>query len=268
MEHKPKFTNMRGFCLLPISSEPVSTCTMLQGGASATIGHKVARGCFMNFRAVTLLFSIMILASLILGAEAKGERKGAVPGGFDFYVLSLSWSPSFCRSAGADRSPEQCKKGSGKGFVLHGLWPQDEDGYPSSCTPAEQTLSKYDLEAGAGLYPEQWLVKYQWRRHGTCSGEAPEQYFRMVKTAFERIRIPDGFKSVDSNRVDVPAEIEKQFSDANPGLTSDMISVSCRDKLMQDVRICFSRDLSQFRTCPQVDRAGCKAPSVTVPPLN
>ena len=152
--------------------------------------------------------------------------------------------------------------------MLHGLWPQDEDGYPSSCTPAEQNLSKYDLEAGAGLYPEQWLVKYQWRRHGTCSGEAPEQYFRMVKTAMERIRVPDGFKSVDASRTDVPAEIEKLFSDANPGLTADMISVSCRDKLMQDVRICFSRNLSQFRTCPQVDRAGCKATSVTVPPLN
>ena len=222
----------------------------------------------MTFRALILIFFVFIFASSYDEAEAKGERKGAVPGSFDFYVLSLSWSPSFCQSAGADRSPEQCKKGANKGFVLHGLWPQDEDGYPSSCTPAEQNLSKYDLEAGAGLYPEQWLVKYQWRRHGTCSGEAPEQYFRMVKTAMERIRVPDGFKSVDASRTDVPAEIEKLFSDANPGLTADMISVSCRDKLMQDVRICFSRDLSQFRTCPQVDRAGCKATSVTVPPLN
>ena len=222
----------------------------------------------MTFRALILFFFVFIFASSYDEAEAKGERKGAVPGSFDFYVLSLSWSPSFCQSAGADRSPEQCKKGANKGFVLHGLWPQDEDGYPSSCTPAEQNLSKYDLEAGAGLYPEQWLVKYQWRRHGTCSGEAPEQYFRMVKTAMERIRVPDGFKSVDASRTDVPAEIEKLFSDANPGLTADMISVSCRDKLMQDVRICFSRNLSQFRTCPQVDRAGCKATSVTVPPLN
>lgn len=222
----------------------------------------------MVFRALILFFSLLIFGSSLAEAQAKGERKGAVPGIFDFYVLSLSWSPSFCQSAGADRSPEQCKQGSGKGFVLHGLWPQDEDGYPSSCTPAEQSLSKYDLEAGAGLYPEQWLVKYQWRRHGTCSGEAPEQYFRMAKTALERIRIPDGFKSVDANRADVPAEIERQFSDANPGLSTDMISVSCRDKLMQDVRICFSRDLSHFRVCPQVDRAGCKASSVTVPPIN
>lgn len=222
----------------------------------------------MTFREFVLFFSLLIFTSSLAEVQAKGERKGAVPGGFDFYVLSLSWSPSFCQSAGADRSPEQCKRGAKKGFVLHGLWPQDEDGYPSSCIPAEQSLSKYDLEAGAGLYPEQWLVKYQWRRHGTCSGEAPDQYFRMVKSAFDSVRIPETFKLVGPDRSDVPSEIERQFIEINSGLTAEMMAVSCRDKLLRDVRICFSRDLTQFIACPQIDRAGCKAPSVTVLPFN
>lgn len=222
----------------------------------------------MGNRFLVLLFFVGAFAVSICTADAKGERKGAVPGTFVFYVLALSWSPSFCQSAGADRSPEQCKKGGKKGFVLHGLWPQDEEGYPSMCTPSETNLSKYDLEAGAGLYPEPWLVKYQWRRHGTCSGEAPDQYFQLVKTALEKVRIPDGLRNVDEARAVIPADVERQFGDANPGLMVDMISVSCRDKLMQDVRICFSRDLKAFRQCPQVDRAGCKAGSVSLPPMN
>ncbi len=38
------------------------------------------------------------------------------PAAFDYYVLTLSWSPGFCDTAGARKSPEQC--GSG---VWHGL---------------------------------------------------------------------------------------------------------------------------------------------------
>jgi ribonuclease I len=38
---------------------------------------------------------------------------------YDYFLLSLSWSPSYCLTHGDDRA--QCSKGYG--FVLHGLWP-------------------------------------------------------------------------------------------------------------------------------------------------
>ena len=62
--------------------------------------------------------------------DYKIEQKGD----FDFYVLSLSWSPTFCiKHKNLSQSEEQCKSGSDKGFVVHGLWPQFEHGYPRSC---------------------------------------------------------------------------------------------------------------------------------------
>src|SRR6478752_5799189 len=69
-------------------------------------------------------------------AYAQGEKRGGPAGDFDFYVLALSWSPGFCETAGSGRERDQCKDGAGLGFVVHGLWPQNERGFPSECAPA------------------------------------------------------------------------------------------------------------------------------------
>ena len=62
---------------------------------------------------------LMILASLIgtfligTGTASAQDRRQNNPGEFDYYVLSLSWSPSFCEEAeergGSGRSQQaQC----------------------------------------------------------------------------------------------------------------------------------------------------------------
>src|SRR3977135_1905030 len=60
----------------------------------------------------------------------------STPGDFDFYVLSLSWSSGFCETPAGARARGQCDASVNLGFVVHGLWPQDEHGYPSDCGPA------------------------------------------------------------------------------------------------------------------------------------
>ena len=45
-----------------------------------------------------LISAVFVLCGA-LGASAQDRRQNA-PGEFDFYVLSLSWSPSFCEAAG------------------------------------------------------------------------------------------------------------------------------------------------------------------------
>jgi hypothetical protein len=92
-------------------------------------------------------------------------------GQFDFYVLALSWSPGFCEISGS-RS-RQCDPGSGLGFVVHGLWPQNEGGYPSFCEPGGRFAPRAAVEEARGLFPDDNLARYQWRKHGTCTGEAP-----------------------------------------------------------------------------------------------
>jgi ribonuclease T2 len=53
-----------------------------------------------------------------------------VSGKFDYYVLALSWSPTYCASRAGRRDRQQCGTGRGYAFVVHGLWPQYEKGWP------------------------------------------------------------------------------------------------------------------------------------------
>ncbi|WP_183447503.1 ribonuclease T2 family protein [Microvirga lupini] len=196
-------------------------------------------------------------------AQGPREARGAPTGQFDFYVLALSWSPGFCENSGS-RS-RQCDSGSGLGFVTHGLWPQNEKGYPSFCEPNGRFVPQAAIADAKGLFPDDNLARYQWRKHGTCSGESPSGYFQAVRRARELVRIPDGFKGLDSRSRVLPSEIERAFLNANPGLRPDMIAVSCGRRIFQEVRICLGKDLRGYHQCPEVDRDGCRAGEITVP---
>jgi len=184
-------------------------------------------------------------------------------GQFDFYVLALSWSPGFCEISGS-RS-RQCDGGSGLGFVTHGLWPQLEKGYPSFCEPSGRFVPQAALADAAGLFPDENLARYQWRKHGSCTGETPSGYFQAVRRARERVRVPDGFDGLAANPKVLPAEIERAFVNANPGLRPNMISVSCGRRILREVRICLDKDLRGFRPCPEVDRDSCRAGEIVIP---
>lgn len=105
------------------------------------------------------------------------------PGDFDFYVLSLSWSSGFCETPAGERARGQCDAGANLGFVVHGLWPQYEHGYPSDCGPAARFPSRLALQGTQGLYPNEGLARHEWQKHGTCSGKSPTDYFADVRRA-------------------------------------------------------------------------------------
>jgi ribonuclease T2 len=198
-------------------------------------------------------------------AQQPRETRGAPAGQFDFYVLALSWSPGFCEASGDVKGRRQCRSGASLGFVVHGLWPQTERGYPAFCEPGGRSPSRPALEHAQGVFPEEGLARYQWRKHGTCTGLSPAEYFQSARRARDLIRIPDRLDrpSVDT-RVLAP-EIERAFMQANPGLRPEMIAVECGRRIFQEVRICLNRDLRGFRSCPEVDRAGCRSTAIVVP---
>lgn len=208
----------------------------------------------------------VIIAALLSGpALAQRFERGGAPGQFDFYVLALSWSPGFCALDGdRERNREQCDEGSGLRFVVHGLWPQNERGFPSECGPAGRSPTRLQLDQARGLFPTEGLARYQWRKHGTCSGSSPGEYFADTRRAREKVAIPPEFARADRDQDWTAPEIERAFIAANPGLRSDMMSVGCRRQVLQEVRICFTRDLRNFRSCPEVDRSGCRARDITV----
>lgn len=217
---------------------------------------------------------LLALAPMRVSAEpaiARGEpgdgmqgpmAKGA--GEFDFYVLSLSWSPGFCENEGNGRRRPQCEPGAGKGFVVHGLWPQYERGFPSDCD-GPTSPSRLALAHAEGLYPDEGLARHEWRKHGRCSGKSPSDYFADVRRATENVRIPAPFERPKERQTFSPLDIQRAFVAANPRLRPGMLAVTCRKGALQDVRICFSRDLREFRPCPEIARGACRAGEIFVP---
>jgi ribonuclease T2 len=172
-------------------------------------------------------------------AWAEGERAGE----FDYYVLSLSWTPTWCALEGDARASPQCDPGQGHGFTLHGLWPQYEAGWPSFCPTVERAPSRTETGAMADIMGTSGLAWHQWRKHGSCSGLTSEDYFRLSRLAYGQVTRPDLLRRLD-REVRLPAEvIEEAFLEANPALTDDMLTVTCQGGRVQEVRICLTRDL-------------------------
>lgn len=212
--------------------------------------------------------------SAALGAVAFAITLGAVSasaqdraGDFDFYVLSLSWSPSYCEAEGGDRDTLQCGGGQPFSFVVHGLWPQYERGYPEFCRPAyDDQPRRDDVDAILDVMPAPGLVRYQWRKHGSCSGLPAEDYLDLVRAAYARIVIPPALKSLEHHVTVNPDAVESAFRAANPGLDAGEVAVICDDRRLREVRICLTKDL-EFTDCPEVDRRDCSRSQVVMPPV-
>lgn len=183
-------------------------------------------------------------------AFAQGEAAGE----FDYYVLSLSWTPTWCAIEGDGRGSPQCDAGQGFGFTLHGLWPQYEAGWPSFCPTTESNPSRAMTGAMADIMGSSGLAWYQWNKHGTCTGLSASDYYSRSRAAYEAINRPAILRQLESD-LRLPAEvIEEAFLEENPELSDEMVTVTCREGRVQEMRICLTRDLEP-RICGQdVDR--------------
>jgi len=127
--------------------------------------------------------------------------------------------------------------------------------------------SRIALEKTLGIYPDQALARHEWAKHGTCTGKSPTDYFADVRSAREMIAIPPPFQDSRAAQTWTIVDIERAFIAANPGLRPGMLGVACNKNVLTEVRICFSKDLRDFHSCPEVSREGCHAREVSVPPI-
>ncbi|MFC5989818.1 ribonuclease T2 family protein [Limoniibacter endophyticus] len=185
---------------------------------------------------------------------------------FDFYVLSLSWSPSYCAAEGASANRDQCGTNRPYAFVVHGLWPQNERGYPSDCNVQNPDVPRAISGTMLDIMPSRGLIRHQWRKHGSCSGLSQRDYFATTRRAYQRIRIPDHLRQLSDYKTVSPREVEQAFVEANPGLRSDAVAVDCDRRYMREVRICLTKDL-QFRSCREVDARACRTSNLVMPPV-
>ncbi len=191
------------------------------------------------------LLSIVLLAGVCAAAPSQAKQPRGAIGQFDYYAVAMSWSPSYC----AGRSdPVQCAPGRGLGFVLHGLWPQFEQGYPQSCSNERlpgDVRAKY-----VALFPSPKLIGHEWDKHGTCSGLDPAGYFALSARLKEQLVIPPAFVRPAAPVRVTYGEFTRAFAGANPGAAADAVIPFCADggRFLREIHACYARD-GRSRSC-------------------
>jgi len=213
-----------------------------------------------------------LLALLLLdGAEVASARHhhrdtDSTPGRFDYYLLSLSWSPAFCIQQ--PDSPE-CGGPRRFGFIVHGLWPQNERGWPQNCG-GDSDVPDSVVSGISDLMPSRKLIDHEWTTHGTCSGLDPRAYFDIVRKARASVNVPVSLQSPRAAIQQAPADIVGAFMRANPRFPVDSVVATCSrqgEPRLREVHVCFDRDLNARACSADSLREACRADSVTVPPV-
>jgi ribonuclease T2 len=206
-----------------------------------------------------------MVAAMPLTAAKKKKKKAAAPV-FSYYLLSLSWAPDFCATAGNSGDPAECGTGKKIGFVVHGLWPQGDTGQgPENCKPSS-TVPSSIVQQMLTYIPTASLIQHEWTTHGTCSGLNVTDYFAAVRTVRDSVKIPTGFQAPSATQTLSPKSIEAAFAKANPTFPATAFRTSCTSGELQEERICFAKDFSP-RAC--TSSAGeCTAATTKVLPVH
>lgn len=186
----------------------------------------------------------LLAAAFALTAAAQSRPAE----GFDYYLLSMSWAPDFCALPNGQKDPRECGKGRQVGFVVHGLWPQGEQGRgPERCGNVRPVADRI-VQAMLPYIPSASLIQHEWTNHGSCTGLDAATYFDQVRKVRDSIQIPADFKAPQQPLDLSPAEIESKFAASNPKFPAGAFRTSCASSALQEVRVCFTKELSP-RSC-------------------
>lgn len=213
-------------------------------------------------------YAVAVLVLLAFGSiglstarDSRNTRPDSVAGVFDYYLLTLSWSPTYCLTHEGDA---QCS-GKGYGFVLHGLWPQYANGgWPQSCPPRVR-LSAAERAKGLTVFATPKLLEHEWAKHGTCSGLGVMGYLEAADTAVGAVKVPQQLQPFSDSYYFQAREIVQMFRQSNPGIRADGIAVTCNGPTLSEVRVCLDKDL-KFAACGKGVKNQCWAGDIRVPP--
>lgn len=189
---------------------------------------------------------------------------------YDFYLLALSVAPAFCEDEPQrKRKYAQCRALSEAGFkamplTLHGLWPNRNDRkHPAYCggeaggafcsLPPLRLPQETRARLGRAMpAAADCLDRYQWVKHGSCSGLAESAYFDAAAALAERANRAIGREIAGhmGREVDLGL-LRAALAKSDPALM-DAVTFDCqtprtpdpakRRPMLREVRIHFERD--------------------------
>ena len=214
-----------------------------------------------------VILSIFLTLVLSVAAQARAPDRHKA-GVFDYFVLALSWSPTYCASEAGQRDDTQCSPGRSFAFVVHGLWPQYNQGWPENCETDEGWVTQENIDAMMGVMPSKKLIIHEWKKHGSCAGVSQTAYFRATRLLFEKVKVPARYLSPTADVITTPEQLVTDFVKTNKGLSLDMLSVQCgntRDRArLSELRVCLDKR-GNFAACGQNEARSCRAKTLVMP---
>ena len=225
--------------------------------------------------------ALAVLAALATGHYAindsqakRGNGSGKtqhVAGKFDYFTLVLSWSPTYCANNRHDKA--QCGPRRHYAFVVHGLWPQYNRGWPQDCRVPKGQYYVQDatINKMLDIMPSRRLVIHEWRKHGTCAGVPQAKYFAATRALYKKIKIPPRYQRPNTVITTSPQRLKQEFVQANKNwLKPGMISVQCGNRKdrgkLREIRFCFDKTGRPIM-CGYNEKRECRAKLLTLPPV-
>lgn len=181
-------------------------------------------------------FGFLIVIGLLLAPLGRADS-------FDYYTLAVTLTPAFCDLNPKRFNSVQCRERSP--VSVHGLWPERAQGKaPEYCVGEPFTITHNTENRLRRMMPDAGLRRYQWEKHGRCSGLSAEHYFSVLAREFDELKWPAQFKSSGRDVVVERHVIVSELQRLNPGLPSGGVVLRCAGKerppLLTEVRICLS----------------------------
>lgn len=212
------------------------------------------------------IMAITVFMQAIGGAQARASQSAP----FDYYVLSLSWSPTYCATKNGRRDRAQCGIGRRFAFVVHGLWPQYNRGWPQYCQTNHRWVGRRQIKRMLDIMPSKRLIIHEWKKHGTCSRLGQKEYFRLTRNLYQKILTPARYLSPRKPVLITPETLVSDFVKTNRGLKPASLSVQCGNRRGQarlsELRICFSKS-GDFIKCGENEHRRCRAERLILPPV-
>jgi ribonuclease T2 len=201
-----------------------------------------------------VVFCLPVVVALAMFGKAAAQEKGE-PGKFDFYLMNLAWGPEFCSVPGAGPA---CN--APRGFVLHGLWPQNYNGsYPVNCA---QRSGPPQPENNLDITPDRPLLDHEWSKHGTCTTMSPVEFFSLEHQAFHSVRIPKKLRELKHEEPMRPKDVVDLFAKANPSFPQNSVVVSCEKGRLTAVEVCLAKVGLAPISCQGI--RGCDAQAIRI----
>lgn len=232
------------------------------------------------------LVALLLLLAAAAPAAAQRPRSARDDGGFDYFLLSLSLAPSFCALSSRNAGNPECRDLTEAVFqetplTIHGLWPNrarmSSNLQPQACSTAPFAISDALQARLQRLMPGgPGLARYEWRKHGTCSGLDPERFFGAAAALAEGANQTIGAALL---RLRSPVRIGDLLRDVgaeHPDLAPAIV-VSCRfgrgggggGAMIEEIRVTLDK---QFRPIPAASvglgqNSGCPGGAGRIPPI-